>query len=154
MNKIIPLLIVVKICALMGLQFVKPSTQNPHGDMMKFVTLYVRMPESVQRKLEKSCFDCHSYRTKWPWYGEISPIVYKVKQDVDEGREKLNFSEWGNYDTQTMADKLFDIEKTVVTGKMPPSLYGYFHPEANLTDAEKQLIAEWARSAREEILKK
>lgn len=152
MNKVIPLIIVVKICALMGLQFIKPSTENPHGDMMKFVTLYVRTPENVQRKLEKACFDCHSYRTKWPWYGELSPIVYKVKQDVDEGRAQLNFSEWGNYSTQTMADKLFEIEKAVGKGTMPPSFYSYFHSESKLSESEKNMILEWARTAREELV--
>ncbi len=43
---------------------------------------------------ERACFECHSNETAWPWYSNIAPVSWLVQHDVDEGREKLNFSEW------------------------------------------------------------
>ena len=43
----------------------------------------------------RACFDCHSNETTWPWYSNVAPVSWLVQRDVDEGREKLNFSEWG-----------------------------------------------------------
>jgi hypothetical protein len=47
--------------------------------------------------LDRSCGDCHSNRTAWPWYTQIAPVSWVMAYGVGEGRKAVNFSEWGSY---------------------------------------------------------
>jgi hypothetical protein len=86
----------------------------------------------------RACFDCHSNETVWPWYTNIAPASWLVQYDVDEGREKFNFSDWLGYPLKE-ADEFAEV---IQEGEMPPAQYLLIHSEARLTDAEKaQLIA-------------
>jgi hypothetical protein len=80
-----------------------------------------------------SCYDCHSNRTKWWWATDIAPFSWLVQHDVDDGRARLNFSE---YDGMPTADQF----RRAVEGGMPPLQYTMLHPNAKLTDAEKQTL--------------
>jgi hypothetical protein len=82
---------------------------------------------------QKACFDCHSNETVWAWYSNIAPFSWLIQRDVDEGRRVLNFSEWGRWETE-------EIGETVAEGEMPPQQYLLLHPNAKLTDAEKQVL--------------
>jgi hypothetical protein len=81
---------------------------------------------------DAACFDCHSNETRWPWYSNIAPLSWRLQQHVDEGREALNFSEWGTGDQE--AD---DIVEVVRDGEMPPWDYLLMHPEARLEGADR-----------------
>ena len=83
----------------------------------------------------RACFDCHSNETAWPWYSNIAPISWLVQDHVDEGRSKLNFSEWGR--TQEEAD---ESAESVRDGEMPPLYYLITHPQARLDQAEKDAL--------------
>ncbi len=83
----------------------------------------------------RACFDCHSNETNWPWYSNIAPISWRLQKHVDEGREKLNFSEWGSGEQETEK-----IVKVVQEGEMPPWDYLIPHAEARLSDAETQSL--------------
>ena len=80
----------------------------------------------------RACFDCHSNETVWPWYSNIAPLSWRLQAHVDEGREKLNFSEWGRGEQES--DEIVEV---VQEGDMPPWDYLPMHPEANLSDAER-----------------
>ena len=60
-----------------------PVTQEPPWNRPETRALAVR-----------ACFDCHSNQTVWRWYSHIAPVSWLVQRDVDEGRRKLNYSEW------------------------------------------------------------
>lgn len=85
---------------------------------------------------ERACFDCHSNQTRWPWYSHVAPMSWLVQSHVDEGRRELNFSEWnrGNPEAREAAE-------TVREREMPPRSYLLLHPEARLTDAEREQLA-------------
>ena len=83
----------------------------------------------------RACFDCHSSQTNWPWYTNIAPISWLTQHDVDEGRRRLNFSDW-NPNSRTVRS----ISRAISEGNMPPSYYRMIHPSAQLSDAEKQLL--------------
>ena len=85
---------------------------------------------------KRACFDCHSNETVWPFYSNIAPVSWLVQRDVDEGREKLNFSEWGR------GDEPDEIVEIVQKGEMPLGIYLIMHPEANMTSQEKQAFIE------------
>ena len=141
-------ILLLAILSVIILQLVKPENINPVESRIKSITLNVRVPENVQRKLEESCYDCHSYRTEWPWYSKISPIVYLIKSDVEEGREHLNFSIWSDYDKRDQIDLLEEIEKVVRKDEMPLTIYTLLHPSAKISDEEKELIIDWAKDSK------
>ncbi|HNZ13819.1 MAG TPA: heme-binding domain-containing protein [Anaerolineaceae bacterium] len=83
---------------------------------------------------QRACFDCHSNEVIWPWYSSIAPGSWLIQHDVEEGRSKLNFSEW-----QQGGNENFDeIQEVLMAGEMPPIQYLLLHPVARLTEAEKK----------------
>lgn len=101
-----------------------PVVQEPTWDSPQTRTLVMR-----------ACADCHSNETKWPWYSNIAPVSWVVAHHVDEGRGKLNFSEWNR--PQRDAD---EAAKVVQEGEMPPGYFTLMHASARLTDAEKEQL--------------
>jgi mono/diheme cytochrome c family protein len=84
---------------------------------------------------QRACFDCHSNESVWPWYSNVAPVSWLVQRDVDEGRRSLNFSAWGR------VREPGEIIEVVREGRMPPSQYLITHPEARLTQPEKDALA-------------
>jgi hypothetical protein len=154
MKKFIKISLLILILVVLIIQFIKPDTQNPVEDKNKFITSHLQITDTIYKQLEKSCFDCHSYRTKWPWYSKISPIVYLMNSDVIAGRKRLNFSVWGDYDKPRMMDKLDGIETQLKDGEMPLSMYLPLHPEAKLSESNKQMLIDWARTSKEQLSNK
>jgi hypothetical protein len=103
-------------------------------------------PPDVKAVLRRACYDCHSHETVWPAYSRIAPASWLVASDVSEGREKLDFSRWKALDDAALAKLSRKLPEEVGEGDMPPLTYRLAHPAARLTDAEKVLLAEWARS--------
>ncbi len=86
----------------------------------------------------KTCGDCHSYETVWPWYSNIAPASWLVAYDVEEGRKHLNVSAWGyakNGDADEAAEELEE-------GKMPPPQYLWVHRDKMLSTAESKSLVE------------
>jgi Haem-binding domain len=92
------------------------------------------------------CFSCHSNLTEWPWYTGVAPVSWLTQHDVEEGRSKLNFSEW----QRPQDADLQDVIDAIRGKEMPPLQYRAVHSEARLTDAERQqlergLTASWVK---------
>jgi mono/diheme cytochrome c family protein len=85
----------------------------------------------------RRCFDCHSNETRWPWYAAIAPISWLVQRHVDEGRSDLNFSEWNRPQHDT-----WETAVRTRTGDMPVFGYLALHPEARMTPAELNRLAQ------------
>lgn len=83
----------------------------------------------------RACFDCHSNETSWPWYTNVAPVSWLTQRDVEEGRQRLNFSQWGQ-----RRQEMDEIAEVIYNGEMPPAQFLITHPEARLTDAEKQQL--------------
>jgi hypothetical protein len=101
-----------------------PVVQEPNWDSPQTRQLAVR-----------ACFDCHSNETVWPWYSNIAPVSWLVQNDVNEGRGRLNFSEWGRGETE-----IDEVGEVVRRGEMPPSYFVILHPDARLTAAEQEAL--------------
>ena len=86
---------------------------------------------------ERACFACHSNETVWPWYSNIAPISWLTQHDTEEGRQILNFSEWGVNGRHQESD---EIAESIQEGEMPMPIFLITHAEARLTDAEKQAL--------------
>jgi hypothetical protein len=87
----------------------------------------------------KACFDCHSNQTNWAWWTKVPVGSWIAVFDTVRGRRELNFSEWGT-STSGEGRRVNDIGRTIQRGSMPPASYLLLHPEARLTDAEKQQL--------------
>jgi cytochrome c551/c552 len=86
--------------------------------------------------VKRACFDCHSNETVWPWYSNIAPVSWLVYHDVQEGRNRMNFSEW-NSNFHPNVNELVGI---IQEGEMPPAQYLLMHPNAKLSAADKQAL--------------
>lgn len=139
------------VVILIGIQFIPanlPSTtaENPsdimHGNLVD---------ADVVQLLKKSCYDCHSNETKYPWYSSVAPVSWLVARDVRAGREELNFSTWSEYDQRKMLSKLDNIATEVNEGNMPMPIYTLIHGSAKLDDKQRQLIVAWTEAAMDSV---
>ena len=105
----------------------------------------VEAPRQVKAILERSCYDCHSHRTRWPWYSHVAPVSWLVARDVHEGRDEVNFSDWPAFDFEKQDDLFKHIAKQVERKKMPLPIYLTMHPGARLSDEERRVVVDWAR---------
>lgn len=133
---------------LTGIQFFQQSKSNPVSDPALDLIHLSRPDEEITALLKNACYDCHSHQTHYPWYAYVAPVSWLVSQDIEEGREHLNFSLWGNYSEEKADHKLEECYEEVLEGEMPMDIYTYTHPEARLTDEEKEKLVAWFRSMR------
>ena len=104
----------------------------------------IKAPEEIMSMLKTSCYDCHSYQTKIPWYGHISPISLEVKSHIKNGRAAVNFQEWGSYD-ERKKEKIYQGIVKTINFRMPMPMYLSMHEEAKLTKSQRELIKKWAK---------
>lgn len=121
----------------LAIQLIPADRENPPS------VETIAAPPGVEQILRRSCFDCHSYETQWPWYAYIAPASWLVAYDVHEARDHLNFSTWQLYDEDERIDNLEEMWEEVEEGNMPLWYYLPLHPEANLDDRERRLLHEW-----------
>jgi len=101
-------------------------------------------PPQIAATLRAACYDCHSYETRWPWYGHVAPISWWLDEHVRDARERLNFSEWPHDDVQQAAKKWNHVSNTVRDGDMPLPSYAWIHKPARLTAEQRKELADWA----------
>jgi hypothetical protein len=126
------------------IQFLGPVRTNPPvlpgGDLAATNP----PPPEVMALLHTACYDCHSHETTWPWYAHVAPASWLVINDVIEGRQHLNFSEWPHGDPDLAVRKLDHISEALDDGDMPPAKYTLIHVNARLTPAQRQMLEDWA----------
>ena len=106
----------------------------------------VAAPPAIEAILKRSCYDCHSNETRWPWYGYVAPLSWWLEREVAFGRKQLNFSEWGSYYATTKIRKLQWIDRTLNEENMPPWSYRILHPDAALNRTDLLLLQQWIES--------
>lgn len=138
MRRFIKYLLFLLIIAVIGIQFIEDERTNPPvtGDLIA--------PSEVKNIFRKSCYDCHSNETSWPWYSKIAPMSWLIEKDVNEGRKHLNFSEWETYNDSHKAENKSEIWEEVNSEEMPLKNYTYLHPNSVLDYSKKSIIKEWA----------
>ena len=111
------------------------------------------VPEEVAQLLKASCYDCHSNETVYPWYSYVAPVSFFVGDHVVEGRDELNFSNWSMMTTKKKLHKLEEMVEEVEEGEMPLKMYPLTHPEASLSESDKELLTTWANKLTKSLLK-
>lgn len=127
------------IVAAAAIQLIPVKRDNPP------VGFEVSAPADVKAILERSCYDCHSNRTKWPWYSRVAPVSWLVARDVHKGRREMNFTEWPEFDLEEQEHLFGGIAKKVERRQMPLPIYLTMHPEARLNAEQRRTLVAWAR---------
>ena len=96
--------------------------------------------DSVQTKetFYRVCGNCHSHTTSWPGYSNIAPVSWLIQHDVDDGRKHFNVSMWELQKVNMGHEAASEVE----SGEMPPWFYVIGHPEAKLSENDKQIFLE------------
>jgi hypothetical protein len=108
--------------------------------------LEIKAPIKVMNILKRSCYDCHSNNIILPWYSKIAPISWTMSRHINIGRQWVNFSIWETYSKKKQEKKLQEIYKAVYLA-MPIKSYVWKHPEASLSQEDKNLLRQWTGKA-------
>lgn len=132
---------------LVAIQFIRPAKNNS-GDNTYAVSTKYQVPAEVATLMEGACNDCHTNTTRYPWYSNIQPVAWWLADHVKEGKEHLNFSEFTHRRIAWQNHKFEEVIEMVKEKEMPLPSYTWLglHSEANLTDAQRILITQWAQA--------
>lgn len=106
------------------------------------------VPDQVHSVLKRACYDCHSNNTHYPWYAHVQPFRLLLDRHVKDGKEELNFNEYGSYSKKRQFNKLKSIGESLEEGSMPLKSYRIMHADARLTEAEKAVLLKWIEETR------
>ncbi|NOT47777.1 MAG: heme-binding domain-containing protein [Acidobacteria bacterium] len=151
MKKIIKIVLIALVIGLIAAQFIRPNFSNPPVAAGQTVEESAGVPPDVQMVLSRSCNDCHSNKTIYPWYSRITPFNWFLADHIDEGRREVNFSEWGTYSNKKKAHKLDEICEKVEDGSMPLPSYLWIHRDAGLNADQKKVLCDWAKAEKAKI---
>jgi hypothetical protein len=143
MRKLLRRAALTVLAIVLAIQFVRPDRTNSPIRPEMTLDGMLRPPESIARLLSVACYDCHSDATRWPWYSHVAPVSWLVARDVNEAREFVNFSRFGEDDADTRSGLLEEAAEEVSRGSMPLPIYGVMHAEARLTDEQRRELAAW-----------
>ena len=144
MKKIIKKILFIGLIIFLLMQLYQPARnisfeQNITADFTKVYNV----PKNVEVIFRTSCYDCHSNNTYYPWYSYIQPTRFFMESHINEGKENLNFNEWGNYSGRKQKNKLDRIAKQIKSNEMPLASYTLIHKNATLSATQKKEVLDW-----------
>lgn len=129
---------------LLAVQVYRPDRTNPVSDPSAAIDAGARVPAQVVAILKRSCYDCHSHATRWPWYSNVAPMSWGVANHVADGRAEFNFSTWNTIPARTRIKKLDAMCDEVREGKMPLSSYLLLHQDAGMSEPDRRVVCDWS----------
>jgi hypothetical protein len=150
--RFVKIFLIVLLIAFIALQFV--PYQMPKNEEAGTDDLINggNLPENISSILRTSCYDCHSNQTVYPWYSKVAPASWLLAKDIREGREELNFSEWGSAGKRKQIKNLESINEEVASGAMPLKNYLILHRDAKLSPEQRNALVKWTEDMTNKIL--
>lgn len=139
MKKLLKITAILIVLTFAVLQFFRPDHTNPPIVMADSL----QAPADVHAVLSRSCNDCHSNNTVYPWYSNVSPFSWFLADHIEHGRSELNFSIWNTYSPDKKLRKLEEICEQVESGFMPLPSYLWIHRDAALNEDEAKMLCDW-----------
>jgi uncharacterized protein YxeA len=136
---------VVLLIALVVAQFFGPEKNDGNLDTVNAFIVETNPPAEVTQILKTTCFDCHSAKTNYPWYNNITPVNYWLDEHVRDGKKHLDFSKWSEYSLKRKEHKMDELYEEVEKKEMPLNSYTWTHADANLTQAQIDAVVAWAK---------
>ena len=152
LRRVIKILFIVVILAFVVGQFIRPDFSNPPVVPSEALAASTQIPSDVQRVLTRSCNDCHSNETQYPWYSKVTPFNWFLANHIQDGRHELNFSEWNTYTTTKKVRKLEELCEQVEHGAMPLPSYLWIHRDAVLSSDEGRMLCDWSKAEQARLL--
>jgi hypothetical protein len=149
--KAIKIVVVLLVIAFATLQVFQVDRTNPPIIEAETLAAAVNVPENVQAIFDRSCNDCHSNNTVYPWYSKVQPSGWFVKDHIDDGRRHLNFSVFNTYEQKRKVKKLEEICEQVESKEMPLPSYLWLHRDAAMRDGEAKILCDWAEKEKNAI---
>ena len=147
MNTLIRYAVLAWIGVIVAVQLIRPARTNPPTDPSRTLAASLPLPPAAQAVLERSCRDCHSNDTRWPWYSNVAPVSWMLIDHVNSGRRHFNYSEWAGYAPEKSRKVLHDICEETQQGSMPVGSYTLIHRDARLSDADVQTLCAWTKAS-------
>jgi heme-binding protein len=149
--RIVKIVAIIILVISVGIQFF--STERNQSDLVPtsdFMVLY-DVPQQIETRLKVSCYDCHSNNTNYPWYNKIQPGAWIMSKHVNEGKEELNFSTFGNYSGRRKKSKLKSIITQIEDDEMPITTYTLVHKDAKLSEEDKIILNKWLNNLKDSL---
>jgi len=146
MKRATKIIVVVLFSVLVVIQFSRPDVTNPPLVQSETLQSATAVPENVQAIFNRSCNDCHTNETVYPWYSKIQPAAWFLADHIKEGRSEMNFSLWNTYEARRKKRKLEEICQQIETKAMPLPSYLWIHRDAELSDVEIKTLCDWTKS--------
>ena len=131
------------LAVLVLIQFIRIDKTKPEAPASLDYFSVTNPPEEIEDILRNACFDCHSNETVYPWYADVAPVSWLIKHHVNEGREDLNFSEWGSYSSSRAEEINKECFEEVLDHEMPLKSYTLMHPKAKLSPEQRSQLQQW-----------
>ena len=133
------------------IQFFRPEKNTSDYISINKVSNAFETPLEVDNILERSCSDCHSNNSDYPWYTEIQPVSWWIDHHIEEGKEHFNSDEFKNYSVKRQHHVMDEIIGEIESGEMPFDSYVWLHPGTALSIQEKEMLVNWCKGIMGEI---
>ena len=147
-KNIVMIVLAVVIVGLIVIQFFQIDRTVPPVYPAETIDAAVSVPPDISLILGRSCSDCHSNLTVYPWYTRIQPVGWFMKNHIDEGRRELNLSIFNTYTPRRKVKKLEDLCEQVTKREMPLPSYLWIHRDSVLADTEIKALCDWTETAK------
>ena len=139
--------LIVLAILLVLIEVIQPKRTNPPVIASRSLEAHVAVPEPVQTVLKRSCYDCHSNATVWPWYSHIAPVSWLVVDDVNTGRGHINFQDWeAQVNESEGKEHLGLICKEIRNRAMPLFSYRLMHKDSHLSAEDVNTVCAWSQT--------
>jgi hypothetical protein len=138
--------VIILVVSFVLIQFIRPARTNPPINPSQSIEASLQLSPQAAAIFNRSCNDCHSNKTVWPWYTNVAPVSWFLANHVNDGRRAMNLSEWGGYDKDKQSRRLRGMCEQVQAGEMPLSTYTPLHPGSKLSGDDVKTICDWANA--------
>jgi hypothetical protein len=133
------------VVVLAGAQLIRPERANPPIDSSRTIQAQTGTAEGLSAVLNRSCGQCHSNATVWPWYTNIAPVSWLMAYGVKQGRRAVNYSEWAGYPLERQRALLVASCQAASSGRMPGSPFTLLYPGTRLSSQDVETICAASR---------
>ena len=145
-------ILLIIIIILVVIQFIRPARNISTTPSTHDISTEYTVPDSVKNIMAVACNDCHTNNTRYPWYANVQPVGWWLQNHVNEGKRHLNYSEFTSLEKKKQYKKMDETAHEIKEGDMPLNSYLWIHHDAKLTQAEKDLLINWAQQLSDKIV--
>src|SRR5665213_1340439 len=104
MRKVTKTILIILLIALIIIEFIRPAENKNEEIAQENITANYPSPDSLQKTLKVSCYDCHSNTTVYPFYFKIEPVAWFLNNHIQDGKKHFNFSTFSTYPVWSQYD--------------------------------------------------